>query len=83
MAELSAVRCTEQEHGNAVPEARLERRVRIDVDLRDAGAGRCGKRDERCAHVVAQMAVRPDEERELGHAVSRNRYSPFPSFSVV
>lgn len=61
MAELAAVGRAKQKHGNAFAEARLERRVRIDIDFRNARAGCVGKRDERCAHVVAEMTVRADE----------------------
>ena len=83
MAKLGAVDCTDQKHWHALAEAFLEPRLGVDVDLRDSCAGRLGERSERRPHVIAQMTIRADEERELGHPGGRLRYSPFPSFSVV
>jgi hypothetical protein len=39
--------------------------VRVDVDLGDVRAGRSGERRERFAHLVAEMAVRANEKRQL------------------
>jgi hypothetical protein len=68
MAKLRAVDCAEQKHRNALAEAFLERRRRVDVDLCNAGARGRGERSKRRAHFIAQMTVRADEERELSHA---------------
>ena len=65
MTKLDTVERTKQEHGNAVAETLLERSVGIDVEFGQARAGGFGKRHERRAHVIAQMAICADEEREL------------------
>ena len=76
VTKLHPIRRPEQQYRHEIPEARLEAGVRIDIDFGDARASRGGERLQRRPHLVAEMAVRADEERELD-------YSPLPSFSVV
>ena len=86
MAELDAVDRAQQQHGHEVAEARFHGRIGIDVDLGDPRAGLVGKRRKLGAHLVAEMAIRADEERELSRCAYPaivGSYSPFPIFSVV
>ena len=76
VTKLHPVRRPEQQYRHEIPEACLEAGVRIDIDFGDARVSRGGERLQRHPHLVAEMAVRADEERELD-------YSPLPSFSVV
>ena len=65
MAHFAAVDAALQQHWHSIAVPRLERRVHVDVDLADARAGRRRERRERIAHLVAEMAVGADEQRQL------------------
>ena len=64
----AGVRRSQHEHRHELPVPRLERGMRIDVDLDDRRA--VPRRDgvRRVAHLVAEVAVRAREERERSHA---------------
>ena len=74
MTKLDTVERTKQEHGNAVAETLLERSIGIDVEFGHTRAGGFGKRRKRRAHVIAQMAIRADEERKFDQ-IGEERWS--------
>jgi len=63
-----------EQHGHAIAPTRLEGRIAIDIDLVDRNGGRCGKRANFGAHLVAEMTVRAGEQRQP----HQPRYSPPP-----
>lgn len=87
MAEFQPVDRSEEQYGHELAEARLEHRVRIHVDFRNAYAGRISERLQRRAHLVAQLTICADEQRQFRRSrrPRLNDYccSPLPFFSVV
>ena len=65
MAELRSLESAEQQHRHEIAETCFDRSIRIDVDLGDSRAGGLCELRHRSAHLVTEMAIRADEEREL------------------
>jgi hypothetical protein len=82
VAELAAADPALHQHRHAIAEVRFELWMGVDVDLDDRRAGARSEWRQCRAHVVAQMTIRANEERQH-HALDTADYSPLPSFSVV